>query len=200
VDYENSSNTNAYTTASLMFGAGIGARFALSKHVSLDFRYEMMQGTETLLVDLDRSVFNSLSSFQLSKFTVSPEYQQLKFGVLFDLWDGEETREYKPENNNEVVEVSEYYYFDSTTNQYLKVYCRCSETPVVNDSNDTKNNTFITPPDHYEISKPGSTPNRNKEFPINNSRSGNSGGSGGGGKGSFPGIKSGGGGGIKIKS
>lgn len=211
VDYENSNNTNAFTSASLMYGGAIGARVAITKHVSLDARWEIMRGTETVLVDLDKSKINSLSTYDLSKFRVAPEYQQIKVGVLFDLWDGEEEREYEPIQNDEVVQVSEYYYFDSATSQYIKVNCRCKETPAGTDSTGSRSASFfetpVTPGDTYE---PGSM-NKTGEWKNTNPRTNRSGrnsssfpeistgSSSGSGKGAFPGIKSGGSG-VKIKN
>jgi hypothetical protein len=192
-DYENSSNTNAFTSASLMYGGALGARFAVSKHVSLDLRYEFMQGTTTQMVDLDKSTFNGLSNFQVSKFRVDPIYSQIKFGVLFDLWDGHTEQE--TVKNNEVVEETEYFYYDSSTQQYIKVNCKCKETPQSQDSTTETRKVKPTPfrPED-EV-----TPDENNTPIIivpgsGRSRSG-SGGSGGS-RGSFPGIKPGG----KIKS
>lgn len=195
-DYENSSNTNAFTSASLMYGGALGARLAVSKHVSLDLRYEFMQGTTTQMVDLDKSTFNGLSNFQVSKFRVDPVYSQIKFGVLFDLWD-EHTEE--TVKNNEVVEETEYYYYDSSTQQYIKVNCKCKETPQSSDSTQTtpkaKPSPFL-PEDEVEP-----TDNRSPIQLIpgagrSRSGSGSSGSGSSGSRGSFPGIKPGG----KIKS
>jgi uncharacterized membrane protein YgcG len=204
-EYENSSSNNVYATASLMYGGALGARLAISKHVSLDARYEIMQGTETNLVNLNESSFSGLSTFTLSKFKVTPTYHQVKVGVLFDLWDSEEPNTYNEEKSNEVVQVTEYYYYDSTTMQYIKVNCRCNETQVGNDTMDNSKNTNTWEvPDHTGTTKPGFSSGGNTE-PASKGRTRNTGSSwgtgssGSSGKGSFPGIKSGGGG-VKIKN
>lgn len=189
-NYDNSSSNNAATSGSLMYGAGVGARYALSKHVSLDFRYEFMQGTETRLVDLNQSSFSGISNFNLSKINVTPAYSQWKFGVLFDLWDGETEKDYEPNKNNEVTEVTEYYYYDSSSQQYIKVNCKCKQTPV----SDTTGSQAQNRPTPFEPVPTTTTPGKTRKsgwIPSGGSSGGSS-----GGRGSFPGIKPGGGGGT----
>lgn len=195
-NYENSSNTNAMTTVSWMYGGALGARFAISKHVSLDARYEWMQGTETEMVDINKSTFNGVSSFNLKKVKVTPAYSQFKFGVLFDLWDGHEEKKHEPLNQNELVQTTEYFYYDSSRGQYMRVNCRCAEEPVGSDTvNTRKIKHFGTPEDFDGAHKPGEGSGRKGSSPGGTISPG----SGGSGKGSFPGIKPGGGG-VKIKS
>lgn len=198
-DYENSSNTNVANSVSFMYGAAIGARIAVSKHVSIDGRWEFLMGTQTQTTDLEASEFNGISSFSLKKNIITPEYSQWKFGVLFDLWNSYESS--TTHTNNDVVQTNEYYYFDSSANQYIKVNCRCTEKPVGSDTTKKYHGPY---PDKnaMDFDEGGSSkipePSRTKGSGINIPSGGS--GSSGSSKGSFPGIKSGGGGGgVKIK-
>ncbi|MBS3915866.1 MAG: hypothetical protein KG003_15325 [Bacteroidetes bacterium] len=204
-DYENNSRTNALTTASFMYGGAVGLRLAVSRHVSLDGRVEYMSGTDTKIADLDKSNFDGgLATYKLQTIKLQPAYYQFKFGVLFDLWDDYEEDYDREENRTEVSQDKEYYYYDSTTSQYIKVRCSCTENPA---GQDTSNNN----------SESGKTSNRNY-FDIDHTKPvdqwerqrtrGSSrvspgyypgGSSGRSGRGSFPGIKAGGSG-IKIKN
>lgn len=189
-DYENSSNNNAYTSASWMYGAGVGARLRISKYTSLDVRYEFMQGTETSLVDVDKSTFNGLT-YNLSKIRVAPQYTQLKFGFLFDLGAEEETV-----HKDEQEEVTEYYKYDSTTQNFVKVNCSCKQWTVSDTSG--QDSVIVIKKrswNNYPYS-PGLYPG------TGGSRGGSgwpSGSGGGSTRGGFPGIKPGGGS-IKPKS
>lgn len=187
-NYDNSSSNSVATSGSLMYGGALGARYAISKHVSLDLRYELMQGTETRLVDLDQSAFSGISTFNLNKFKAAPAYSQWKFGVLFDLWDGNTEKEYEPLNNNEVTEVTEYYTYDSTTNQYIRVNCKCKQTPVNSDSTEIKSAAGKRP---IPFDEPETQTTQKRKSGWVPSGSGSTG--GGSGRGSFPGIKPGGG-------
>lgn len=187
-DYDNSSSNSVATSGSLMYGGALGARYAISKHVSLDLRYELMQGTETRLVDLDQSAFSGISTFNLNKFKVAPAYSQWKFGVLFDLWDGNTEKEYEPLNNNEVTEVTEYYTYDSVSNQYIRVNCKCKQTPVNADSTEIQSTAGKRPVPFDEPDTQNNPKPKSSWTPSGSGRSG-----GGGGRGSFPGIKPGGG-------
>lgn len=190
-DYENSSSTTAFSSASIMYGAGVGARYRLGKVVSLDARWEWMAGTQTTLVNLDQSSFNGVSTFNLSKFRVKPEYTMFKLGLLFDVGSDEETV-----HKDETSEETTYYRYDSTTNSYLKVNCNCRQWPV----NDTttedsviiikKSNSSYYPQPSYQPSNSG-TNRRGGSVPTPAPKPS--------GSGRFPGIKPGGGGG-KIKS
>ncbi len=190
--YENSNNTNAFSSMSWMYGAGVGLRYRLGTSVSLDMRYEFMQGTETSLVNIDKSTFNGLS-YNLNKFRVKPAYTQFKVGFLFDV--GSEKEE---QHKDESEEVTEYYQYDSTTQTYTKVNCHCKQWTVSDTSGEDSIIVVKKARNYYPIYDPNYTPNntggRSGSFPSGSGSGGSS-----GGKGSFPGIKPGGGG-IKPKS
>lgn len=189
-NYDNSSNTNAFTSASLMYGAGVGVRYRISKVVSLDARLEYMRGTQTQMVNVDKSTFNGLTAFNLSKFSVTPEYKQLKVGFLFDLGPEEE-----PVHKDETTEETQYYKYDSTTNSYIKVNCSCRQW-TVSDTNAQDSIIVIKKRTnyYYDPNQPSYNPgkSRGSSFPRG-------GGGGGGSRGSFPGLHPGGGG-IRPKS
>jgi hypothetical protein len=84
IDHERSSYNNAYTSASLNYGFGVGVRVQLNKTISLDARYEYMGATEAKLMDLNNAQFNGLS-YRRNLSNLAQEYNFFKFGVIFNL-------------------------------------------------------------------------------------------------------------------
>lgn len=212
-DNESTDHSNAATSLSFMYGAGAGLRVRISNVVSLDARMDWMTGTPVNMVDLDKSSFTGLN-YNLSRYKVTPEYYQFRFGVLFNVGDDKsdddhrQARDYTdpiPSYQPEPSAVYEYY--DSTSGKWLEIPmcpCTCDSAGRQIDPSRIRKSyrrTSIGP--NYER---GASPIIIPSTPVPSS--GRRRGSGispslpsGGGRGSFPGISpGGGGGGIKIKS
>jgi hypothetical protein len=84
IDHERSSYNNAYTSASLNYGIGVGVRVQLNRTISLDARYEYMGATEAKLMDLNNAQFNGLS-YRRNLSDLAQEYNFFKIGVIFNL-------------------------------------------------------------------------------------------------------------------
>ena len=206
---ESSDLINAATSMSFMIGAGAGLRWRISDVVSLDARFDWMSGSNVKIIDLDKSTFNGLS-YKMVKKSVSPEYYQLKFGVLFNLGDDEN---YEPAKTTQttyrepqyIYTQPTYQYFDSSSNTWKELpMCPCNCDSAGKKISPTKirrvypaNIRSVSPtaPAQQEGGKseietqPRNRPSGGSSTPT---RSGSS-------KGSFPGIKPAGSGG-KIKS
>lgn len=206
---ESSDLINAATSMSFMTGAGAGLRWRISDVVSLDARFDWMSGSNVKIIDLDKSTFNGLS-YNMVKKSVSPEYYQLKFGVLFNLGDDEN---YEPATNTQttyrepqyIYTQPTYQYFDSSSNTWKELPmcpCNCdSAGKKISPTNIRRvypaNIRSVSPtaPAQQEGGKseietqPRNRPSGGSSRPT---RSGSS-------KGAFPGIKPAGSGG-KIKS
>ena len=207
---ESSDLINAATAVSFMTGVGAGMRWRISDAVSLDARFDWMNGSGTKLVDLDKSTFNGLN-YNLVKRNVSPEYYQLKFGVLFNLGDDENYEPTRTTYNTYrepqyIYTQPTYQYFDSSSNTWKDLPmcpCNCDSTGKKISPNNIRR-TYPAPP----VKQQGDSNRGWEPQPeIRGSGSGTSprqsGGSGSSpiptGKGAFPGIKPNGSGG-KIKS
>jgi len=174
-DNESQTRHNADFTASFTAGAAVGARVKVAERVSLDMRYELMYGTQTKQVELDKSTFSGLT-YQLSKRTFNPNYNMIKVGVVIDL--SSERKEKKLVEGHYIEES-----YDSL---------------IVESTNDS---TIIVIPCDCDCTEKSAQQSRNKNILNNNEeeddddedrtwvpRSGSSGSSKGS-KGSFPGIK-----------
>lgn len=84
IDHERSSYNNAYTSASLNYGFGVGVRVQLNRTISLDARYEYMGATEAKLMDLNNAQFNGLS-YSRNLSSLAQEYNFFKVGVIFNV-------------------------------------------------------------------------------------------------------------------
>jgi hypothetical protein len=202
---ESSDLINATTSVSFMTGVGAGMRLRISDVVSLDARFDWMNGSGVKLTDLDKSSFNGLS-YNLVKKSVNPEYYQLKFGVLFNLGYDEEYVPTTTTNNTYrepqyIYTQPTYQYYDSSSKTWINLPmcpCNCDSTgKKINPNNIRRVNP--APP----VNNEGGS-NKGWEPQPEIRRSGGSGGGSlptpsGGGKGAFPGIKTGGGG-VKVKS
>lgn len=170
-DAENSSYNNAHTSVSMLYGFGFGARLRISKVVSLDARYEWINGTPVKLVDMNNSKFNGLN-YELKYNKVAPKMEQFKIGIIFNLSETEYEKTLVKEGyyKNYSIDSVEVTSSDSNT-----IFMPCNCAPC-----DKKSNTLI-----IETPNDGSS----DVYPQNNNNTTPSGGSGGGGKKSFPGIK-----------
>ncbi|MBL7812215.1 MAG: hypothetical protein JNL57_08330 [Bacteroidetes bacterium] len=217
---ESSASHNAATNVSLMYGAAAGVRMRLGKVVSLDVRGEYMTGTPVSLVDMNRSSFNGLS-YDLYRRKLTPEYAQLKLGLLFDLSESDEDR--REENNNQSNEQTSYrqpayyYYYDAEKGRNVPL-CPCNCDSTRKEVPDSLIKSMPESKDYDPLNvqpgrKAGQAYEGNSKIILipgsgiptspGSGRTRSSSGSGirtGGGKSSFPGIKSGGSGGIRIKS
>ncbi len=91
-DNESSSSHNVSASATLLYGAGIGARVRIARSVSLDARYEILWGTPVKVVDMRNSSFNGLN-YSLKMQDIEPVYSHFKAGIIFDLYTSKrETR------------------------------------------------------------------------------------------------------------
>lgn len=214
-DNESTDHSNAATSFSFMYGAGAGLRVRISDVVSLDARMDWMTGTPVNMVDLDKSSFNGLN-YSLSRYKVTPEYYQFRFGVLLNVGDDKSDDDHRhardytdpiPSYQPEPSTVYEYY--DSTAGKWLEIPmcpCTCDSTGKQIDPSRIRKSYRRSSRD-IDNERP-SSPIIYPSIPSAPVPSGRRRGSGigpslpsGGGRGSFPGISpGGGGGGIKIKS
>jgi hypothetical protein len=185
---ESQSSHNAHTSASLMYGFGIGARVKLGACISLDARYEYMSGTPVRLVDMDQSTFNGLN-YDLKINKIKPQYDQFKVGIIFNFACRDYEKKLVKEGYYKDYMYDSLYVDPSDSN---KIYLPCNCKPCdEEDDNENSSMNREQPRRIYEentpIIYPGNTGNRNNRG-WNGGSSG-SGSSGSGSKGSFPGIK-----------
>jgi len=199
---ESSDLINASTAVGFMTGAGAGLRWRISDVVSLDARFDWMSGSSTKIVDLDKSTFNGLS-YNLVKKSVTPEYYQVKFGLLFNLGHDEN---YEPSNttNNTYREPQyiytqpTYQYYDSSSRTWRTLPmcpCNCDSTGKKINPNNIRRVTPSTPTRERDIKSDEETQPKSRPSGGSSNTSTPKASS----KGSFPGIKPAGSGG-KIKS
>lgn len=214
-DYESSSSNNAHTSATINYGAGIGARVRLSQYVHLDARATVMKNSNLKMVDMDKSSFDGLKYNLVTKFH-EPSYYQLRLGVIFEFRDDEDDDDnYYRSNNNNATQNNQqqflYYYLDSAGHPVKCVPCPCSngDSAKVADTtssyyNEMKNTKMVrvykvpvnvTRGSGTVIYGSGSSSSSGSVNRIRRNGSSGSiykGSSGSSSKGSFPGIKSGG--------
>ena len=208
---ESSDLINAATSMSFMAGAGAGLRWRITDVVSLDTRFDWMSGSNTKIVDLDKSTFNGLS-YNLVKKSVAPEYYQVKVGLLFNLGNDEN---YEPAKTTQttyrepqyIYTQPTYQYFDSNSNTWKELPmcpCNCDSTGKKISPSNIRRVTPTAPA--KKVKRIRNEETQPQEDPSGSSNGGSTrppAGSGSTpvptGKGAFPGIKPGGSGG-KIKS
>lgn len=168
-DAENSSYNNAHTSVSMLYGFGLGARLRISKVVSLDARYEWINGSPVKLVDMNNSTFNGLN-YELKYTKKAPKMEQFKIGVIFNLSETEYEKTLVKEGyyKNYSIDSVEVTSSDSST-IFMPCNCKpCDQSTVKQNANSTEDDD-----DYYQ----------------NNNNTSPSGSGGGGGRKSFPGIK-----------
>ncbi|MBC7424907.1 MAG: hypothetical protein H7321_00110 [Bacteroidia bacterium] len=180
---ESSSSNNAHTSASLVYGIGVGARVRLTPRLSLDARYEIVRGSSVKMVDMDQSKFSGLN-YNLKYNTVNPAYGQFKVGLIFDLSEMKEEKKLLTPGHY----VESYYdsvYVDPKDSNIRYLPCQCEPCPK-------KSYEYIdtTPGAPRTQPRQRNTPSWPSENGGGNG-GGNGGrsGMGGGSRGSFPGIK-----------
>jgi hypothetical protein len=128
---ESRTSNNAYTSASMMYGVGLGARLRLSPVISLDARYEFISGTPVKLVDLDKSTFNGLS-YDLKINKLTPKAEQFKIGIIFDLSESDyEKKVAKKGYYKEYLYDS--LYMDPKDSGKIYLPCNCAPCPPSNE-------------------------------------------------------------------
>lgn len=178
---ESSSSTNAHTSVSMVYGVGLGVRLRVSPVVSLDFRYEWMNGTRVKVADMRKSTFNGLS-YDLKYKNITPRSDLFKVGVLFDISEREYDKEIVKEGYWKQIGRDTLFLETSDTSRII-VPCNCQpcNTRESVNSEDATHPQNATPT--YEEAK-----NQNRWNSGSNNNN-NNGGNSGSGKGAFPGIK-----------
>lgn len=188
---ESSNLVNAATSMSFMTGAGAGLRWRITDVVSLDARLDWMSGSNAKIVDLDKSTFNGLS-YNLVKKSVSPEYYQVKFGILFNLGNDENYEPAKTTHSTYrepqyIYTQPTYQYYDSISKTWQELPmcpCNCDSSGKKISPTNIRRVTPKAPAKKYE------SPENNKNQPQNRPPGGSgSSTSPSGAKGAFPGIK-----------
>lgn len=178
---ESSTSNNAHTSVSMLYGFGAGLRLKLSQVISLDFRYEWINGTKVKQVDLKNSTFNGLN-YDLKYNSFNPRQEQFKFGVLFNI----------SERQYEKKLIKEGYYKETLIDSLLidpkdsnRVYLPCNCSPC----DDTKNKETYTKETHMEPTEENIENEADIDRTTRSRTNGSSGSGSGKSKGSFPGIK-----------
>lgn len=175
---ESGSSNNVHTSVSMLYGFGAGLRLRISPTISLDARYEWVNGSKVKRVDLNNSTFNGLSH-DLKYYTSSPRQDQFKFGILIDLSEPDYEKKIIKEGYYKVTTIDSLQIDPKDSN---KVYlpCNCDPCPKNNSSN---NDTYVYPREReYRQEDPSNERERNNS---NSNSTGKSSGS----KGEFPGIR-----------
>lgn len=182
---ESSTTNNAHTSVAMMYGWGAGLRFRVSPVVSLDLRYEWMNGTKVKQVDLNKSTFNGLN-YDLKYKEGQPKLEQFKLGILINL----------SERNYDKKLVKEGYYKETIIDSLQvdpkdsnKVYLPCYCAPCDQTKNDQSYNNRDDE-EYIPASNDDSNTNDGGLYKKGNGvRTNSSGTRSGGSKGAFPGIK-----------
>lgn len=180
---ESSTSNNVHTSVSMMYGFGAGLRLRLSPVVSLDARYEWINGSKVKQVDLSNSSFNGLSH-ELRYYTSKPRQEQFKFGILFDISETQYEKKLIKEGYYKVTTIDSLQIDAKDSN---KIYLPCNCGPCPGSSNVTypaskEGDEVIVYPRTREYKQED-----NSSEPRTRSNSNSSGSSGS--KGAFPGIR-----------
>lgn len=182
---ESSQSNNVHTSATMVYGFGAGLRLRLSPVISLDARYEWINGAKVKQVDLSNSTFNGLSH-ELKYYNSKPRQEQFKFGILIDLSETQYEKKLIKEGYYKVTTIDSLQ-IDAKDSNKIYLPCNCGPCP------DNKSSFS------YPGSKEGSDVivyPRTREYEQNNNngddiktRSNSNSSSGSGSKGAFPGIR-----------
>lgn len=173
---ESRTSTNVHTSVSMMYGFGFGLRMRISPVVSLDARYEWMNGSPVKLVDLNKSTFGGLN-YNLAVNKIALHQEQFKFGILFNLSDVEYDKKLVKEGYYRNYSLDSLEINASDSNKII-IPCNCEPCPTESYTKEYHPSSNESEPFEGTSSKghnPGS--------------SGGSSNSGSSGKKSFPGIK-----------
>lgn len=182
---ESSSSNNVHTSVSMLYGFGAGLRLRISPVISLDARYEWINGSKVKQVDLGNSTFNGLSH-ELKYYTSKPRQEQFKFGILIDLSETQYEKKLIKEGYYKVTTIDSLQ-IDARDSNKVYLPCNCDPCP--------KNNSNVTYPGSRESDEVIVYP-RTREYQQEDNNSeprtrnnSNSSGSKSGSKGDFPGIR-----------
>ncbi len=164
---ESNTVNNAHTSVSMLYGFGLGARLRLSSVVSLDARYEWINGSPVRLVDLNQSTFNGMS-YNLKINKIAPHLEQFKIGLIFNLSERDVDKKLVHDG-----------YFKTYTIDSVQVNASDSNTIILPCPCAPCEKQVIIYPGQNNTQTPGSNNNHNSSTPINT----------GGSRSSFPGIK-----------
>ncbi len=182
---ESSTTNNAHTSVSMMYGLGAGLRFRVSPVVSLDLRYEWMNGTKVKQVDLNKTTFNGLN-YDLKYKEGQPKLEQFKLGILINLSERDYDKKLVKEGYYKETIIDSLQVDPKDSNKvYLPCYCSpCDESKNDQSYNDRDQEEYIPASNDDRDSNDGGLYKKG-----NGVRTNSSGSSSGGRKGSFPGIK-----------
>ena len=182
---ESSASNNVHTSVSMLYGFGAGLRLRISPVVSLDARYEWINGSKVKQVDLGNSTFNGLSH-ELKYYTSKPRQEQFKFGILIDLSETQYEKKLIKEGYYKVTTIDSLQ-IDAKDSNKIYLPCNCGPCP----DNDQKvsypgskesNDVIVYPRTREYQQEDNNTEPRTRN---NSNSSGNKSGS----KGEFPGIR-----------
>ncbi len=108
VDVEPTSRENVHSNTSFVVQAGAGLRLRLTDFASLDLRYEIVQGEDRNMVDLDRSNLIG-TAYSLNYIPKLNNHNAFKVGLIFDL----------SSSKHEKVKVKDGYYKETKETYYV---------------------------------------------------------------------------------
>lgn len=183
---ESSQSNNVHTSATMVYGFGAGLRLRVSPVISIDARYEWINGLKVKQVDLNNSTFNGLSH-ELRYYTSKPRQEQFKFGILIDLSETQYEKKLIREGYYKVTTIDSLQ-IDAKDSNKIYLPCNCGPCPgntskVTYPGSRESEDVIVYPRTReYQQEDNNTEPrNRNNSNQNNNSSSGS--------KGSFPGIR-----------
>lgn len=183
---ESSQSNNVHTSATMVYGFGAGLRLRVSPVISIDARYEWINGLKVKQVDLSNSTFNGLSH-ELRYYTSKPRQEQFKFGILFDISETQYEKKLIKEGYYKVTTIDSLQ-IDAKDSNKIYLPCNCGPCPgstskVTYPGSKESDEVIVYPRTReYQQEDNNTEPrNRNNSNQNNNSSSGS--------KGSFPGIR-----------
>lgn len=195
-EYENRTSNSLHNSVSLLYGIGAGLRFRLNHTVSLDVRYEYINGSRVERLDMNKTTFNGVNYDKVMR-QEKPRLEQFKVGLLFNLTGREYEEKVSEEGYMKVVSVDSIIISEQDSGLII-LPCPCAVDcdKKKNGNTESKGNNDAAA---KEAPRPIQSIPSEEEKPYiirpNSSGSGNNGGnsggsgSGSGGKKSFPGVK-----------
>jgi hypothetical protein len=169
---ESRTSNSAHTSSSMLYGFGVGLRYKISHAISLDARYEWINGSKVKTVDLENSKFNGLS-YDLNLKHAAPRQEQFKIGLIFNLSSREYDKKLVEKGHYQTISVDSLKMEASDTNT---VYLPCNCIPCDKSNNSSYQKAQSTDEQNNQNNNSNNDYNRNNN---NNSTP----------KNSFPGIK-----------
>jgi hypothetical protein len=162
----------------MVYGFSAGIRLRVSPVISIDTRYEWLNGLKVKQVDLNNSSFNGLSH-ELRYYTSKPRQEQFKFGILIDLSEPDYEKKIIKEGYYKVTTIDSLE-IDAKDSNKVYLPCNCDPCPK---NNSSSNDAYVYPREREYRQE-----DQSNERERNNSNS-NSTGRSSGSKGDFPGIR-----------